>query len=105
MAAISNDVKIIIQQFIKLVSQNGINIEKAILFGSYAKGTATSWSDIDLALVSNDFAGSSFYDRKKLNPFLIKIDSRLELHPFRSEDFNDENPLIKEIISQGIEIK
>jgi uncharacterized protein len=30
------------------------------LFGSYVKGSADEWSDIDLALVTDDFIGDSF---------------------------------------------
>lgn len=104
MAAIPNEIINNAKKFISLVSSNGIHIEKAILFGSYAKGTANQWSDIDIALVSNDFTGVSFYDRQRINPYLIKIDSRIEPHPFRPEDFNNDNPFIEEILKQGMAI-
>lgn len=36
--------------------KNKINIDQVILFGSYAKGTATELSDIDLLIVSRDLS-------------------------------------------------
>ena len=79
-------------------------IERAIVFGSYAKGKAGKWSDIDIALVSEDFTGVRFYDRKKVNRCLIKIDSRIETHPFRPEDFTRDNFFVDQIIKEGIDI-
>jgi len=38
------------------------------------------------------------------NEILIKVDSRIEPHPFKPEDFTEENPFVKEILKQGIEI-
>lgn len=35
---------------------------------------------------------------------LIKVDSRIEPHSFRPEDFSKENPFVNEILKQGIEI-
>lgn len=104
MATIPNEIINNAKKFISLVSSNGIHIEKAMLFGSYAKGMAHQWSDIDIALVSNDFTGIGFYDRQRINPYLIKIDSRIEPHPFRPEDFNNENPFVEEILKQGLAI-
>lgn len=105
MAAISNDVMTAVRSFITLVRESGLPLEKAFLFGSYAKGQAHTWSDIDLALVSRDFTGMGFYERRRLNPFLIKTDSRLELHPFRPDEFTKDNPFVEEILRQGVEIE
>ena len=104
MVTVSNEILEKLKRFLGMVSASGLHIERAILFGSYAKGTGNTWSDIDIALVSKDFTGVGFYDRKRVNPFLIKVDSRIEPHPFRSEDFTEENPFVKEILKQGIEV-
>lgn len=105
MAVISNEIMENTRQFLKLLAVNGLHIDKAILFGSYVKGTAGKWSDIDIALVSSDFTGVGFNDRKKVNPFLIKVDSRIEPHPFRPEDFTEDNPFVKEILKEGVDIQ
>ncbi len=104
MVTVSDEILEKLKRFLGMVSASGLHIERAILFGSYAKGTGNTWSDIDIALVSKDFTGIGFYDRKRVNPFLLKVDSRIEPHPFRPEDFKEENPLVNEILKQGIEI-
>jgi len=93
-----------IKKFIGFVRKDGVKIEKVFLFGSYAKGKAGKWSDIDLAVISKDFSGVSFYDRQKVNPFIIKTDARIEVHPFRPEDFSQDNPFVSKIITEGVEI-
>ena len=51
-----NDIVIQINQALK-----SLNVNKVILFGSYAKGTQTDDSDIDLLVVTNDnFVFESF---------------------------------------------
>jgi len=42
-------VSVIIERFLDELEKNHIDVEQAILFGSYAQGTYSSWSDIDLA--------------------------------------------------------
>ena len=53
----------IIQRFGEVLKSKGIIPENIILFGSYAKGTASEYSDIDLVIVSQDFAGLSLIER------------------------------------------
>ena len=74
-----------------MVSTSGVHLERTIIFGSYAKGNQNKRSDIDVALVSKDFTGSGFYDCRRINPFIIKVDSRIEPHPFTTEDFTRDN--------------
>ena len=100
MALVSDEIGEKLKKFLNMVSLSGLHIEKAIIFGSYAKGKADKWSDIDIALVSKDFTGV----RKKLNRCLIKVDSSIETHPFRPEDFTRENFFVDQIVKEGIEI-
>jgi predicted nucleotidyltransferase len=104
MAVVPDEIMGKVRRFLEMVSASGLHLEKAILFGSYAKGKAGKWSDIDIAIVSKDFTGVGFYDRKRLNPYLIKTDSRIEPHPFRPEDFKEDNPFVEEILKQGVAI-
>ncbi len=105
MVTISSEVMEKLRRFLSLITEDGIRLEKAILFGSYAKGNPGKWSDLDVALVSKDFSGIGFYDCKKINPFIIKVDSRIEPHPFKSEDFTRDNPFVDQILKNGVEIK
>jgi len=93
----------ILSRFIQLVSSE-INLRKVYLFGSYAKGKPHEYSDIDLALVSDDFEGSRFFDKRKTNKFLLKTTTDLQIHPYRPEDFTEDDPFVAEILRTGIRI-
>jgi len=65
-----------------------IQIDKALLFGSYAKGSASEWSDIDLLIIStalpetNPKGANGFYLDKLVG--LDKVPPELEvigIHP------------------------
>lgn len=46
--------------------KNGLAFSKIILFGSQAKGKATGESDIDVAIVSEDFRNKDIFQRTRL---------------------------------------
>lgn len=105
--ALKPDSKILnnIKKLIKTLAKQNIHIEKAYLFGSYANGTSKEYSDIDLALVSKNFKGNRFLDKQIINPISLKIDSRFEIHPYKTEEFNENvRWFTKEITEHGIEI-
>ena len=105
MAEITHSPIAVVKKLLDVLRAANIRIEKAFLFGSHARGNPGKWSDIDVALVSPDFSGMSFYDSKKLNPFVLKVDTRIELHPFRPEDFTEENDFTREIIKSGVALQ
>lgn len=94
-----------ITNYIKLIREKYANIEKAYLFGSFAKGRTNPDSDIDLALVFKDLDDSIRFDiQVQLMIIASQIDSRIEPHPISHEDFNSGNPFVIEIQKTGIEI-
>ncbi len=104
MAEIPDRVRKIIEEYIQALNENKIPIKKAILFGSYAQGKYTKWSDIDIALVSNIFEGNRFADRAKIRRINLSVSSDLEIIPYRPQDFTSDDPFVREIIETGIEI-
>jgi len=82
-----------------------VKVDAVYLFGSAARGAAKKYSDIDVAVVSPDFTGFAFSDRKKLNLVVLKYGALVEVHPFRKKDFTKENPFVREIVRTGIKIK
>lgn len=85
----------------------GIHLRKAILYGSYAENTQYKWSDVDLALVADEFKGIDFYDVGTFSKMLIKY-SNLLIQPrtYSPKQFlREKDPLVAEIIKTGIEIK
>ena len=89
------------RRFVRAVQKAGVHLDAAFLYGSYALGTAHEDSDIDIALVSNDFTHRSA-DGIKLRPVFQAMDTRIEHVRYRPKDFRDENPLVWEIKTTGI---
>jgi predicted nucleotidyltransferase len=104
MAEIPAAARLIIDQFLAELAADGIKVEQAVLFGSYAQGTFDEWSDIDLALVSATFAGERFKDRETIRRSKLKVSSLLEPAPYTPEEFTADNPFIKHLLETGIRI-
>ena len=80
-----------------------LDIRRAYLFGSYAKGTQREESDIDIAVVLGQM--DDFFEiQMELFRRRRKIDLRIEPHPFDEKDFSQNNPVAVEIMDSGIEI-
>ena len=95
-----------IKNYIKLIKGKYAEIEKAYLFGSFAKGKSNSDSDIDLALVFKYLDDAERFDiQVQLMLLASQIDTRIEPHPISHADFISGNPFAIEIQKTGIEIK
>lgn len=93
------------KQLIQILNRNNLPVEKMFLFGSFASGRAHVDSDIDLAIVSNRFIGNRFLDKQRVNPYTIPLDSRFEVHPYRTDEFKEDTDwFVREILDTGIEI-
>ena len=83
--------------------KNVFDFQKIILFGSHVKGNSNRDSDIDIAIVFSDY--SNRLDRQvELMKLTRKVDSRIEPHPFRENEFEISNPFVNEILMYGEEI-
>ena len=104
MDKIPNRIREIINEYIHEISKE-IKIEKVILFGSYAKGTTHPYSDVDLAVFSDNFKDNTRIENLK---FLIlkamDFDLDLEPQPFTCDDFLNPEGFVEEIIKSGIEV-
>ena len=80
------------------------NVAASILFGSYAKGTENEDSDIDIAVISDDF--EDIYEcMANLMGMTWDIDARIEPHPIKKKDFDEASDyFIKEVIDTGIRV-
>ncbi len=93
------DALIIARKFAKAVKTN-YNCKQVFLFGSYVKGTYHEESDIDIAVILEDF-NNPIDIQLELMRLRRKIDSRIEPHPFREKDFDITNPVVHEILEHG----
>lgn len=92
------------KDFVSLVNSSGITLRKAILFGSYARDTQTKYSDIDVALVADEFCSVPTEDIKLFFKAMRKY-YMVQPQTFNTKDFSpDKNPFVDEILRTGIEI-
>jgi predicted nucleotidyltransferase len=83
-------------------------VDKALLFGSYAKGYASDLSDIDICFFLKDYHGKRRVDlltqilgnkKKKYRGFFF------EPIIFETSEIQNDNPFIREILKSGKELK
>ncbi len=55
MVETTNQINLIVEAFVAALEAQDIAVEKALLFGSHARGTANKDSDVDLIIVSPSF--------------------------------------------------
>lgn len=93
----------IAEKYVLLVSKK-YHIERALIFGSYAKGTNHADSDIDLAIIINQDCDiiDTQIDLMKMRS---DDDLLIEPHPFSKSDFQLSNPMVSEILKSSIEVK
>jgi predicted nucleotidyltransferase len=91
-----------VERYIEALRKSGISPQKVYLYGSYAKGTATEASDIDLAVVSENLSGDSFEDDLALMRLTWDVDTRIEPHSFRPEEFTPDDPEAQDILETGV---
>jgi uncharacterized protein len=90
-------------KYVNFLRAGNPKITKAYLFGSYAKGNEGPDSDMDIAIIFEDFP-NSFDIQVDLMKIRRKFDTKIEPHPFRKSDFNVSNPIAHEILKSGLEI-
>jgi len=96
----------IINHYISFLVQRYPDLNKAYLFGSFAKNTESDDSDIDIALVFKNIGEENKFDLQvQLMLYASEYDLRIEPHPFSEEEFNSWHPLAVEIKKTGSEIK
>lgn len=88
-----DQIKKIIKTYVKEVSKS-YRVEQVILFGSYASGRATKFSDIDLAIVSSDFRGKPEMEiLQDLSRKTMNVDTSLEVLAFTPDEMDSPDPL------------
>lgn len=98
LAQINNELK----EFIETITKR-YNVFAVILFGSYAEGRAGEFSDIDVAVFSDDFGKNIFEEMKNLFKLRRKIDTDIEPLPFSKKDYfeHERSDFVDEILSRG----
>ncbi len=82
-------------------------VEKAYLFGSYAKGRATEDSDVDLVLLSGKFEGKKFTERLKGLWLKWSLGVPADFICYTPEEFEREKrrvSIARDALLEGVEI-
>lgn len=81
-----------VQNYLRYLTQQGIPVSFGVLYGSYAKGKAHKWSDIDLLVVSPKFDRKrTTDDYEQLWVFAGRTDSRIEPIPVGEKQFKEDD--------------
>lgn len=93
------------KEYLRLVQNSGIDLERAYIFGSRTKGNERPDSDIDLCVVSADFSDDRQGERVRLMNLRNDLTDMIEPHPIKTVDFNDRlNFFASEIKRTGISL-
>ena len=94
------------KQFVEEIKAKGLHIRGAILFGSYARNEQHEWSDIDIALVADEFQSFTLLDSQLFKDIRIKKPYlSIESHTFKTDYFEKGDAFIdEEIKPKGISI-
>jgi len=93
-----------VREYVQILERD-VPVEKAIIYGSWAKGFANKKSDIDLAIVS-----SSFKDLHEAGKYLCRklweVKSPIEPVPYSPKSFREKktSPILAEIRKYGISV-
>ena len=101
---INSKIEDIVLKYVKAICEQ-YEVEAIILFGSYAKGTEHEDSDIDIAIVVDEFKDNIIDEEVEFMKMRKGIDYRIEPHIIRVNDYkNVATPFIQEVIETGIKV-
>src|SRR5690606_35119134 len=81
------------------VVKGDFQVKKVVLYGSQVKGNAHNYSDIDIAVIVNDFQEDFLDSEAKLYKLGSKIDLRIE--PVLLDETSDPSGFIQQILEEG----
>lgn len=104
------EVNVILANYIEIIKQiYGSNLEKIILFGSYARGDNKTGSDIDIMILVNisDVEAKEFQKRLFDETYDFNMDNDVEINPMTHSKelfykWVDNYPLFSNIEKEGV---
>lgn len=96
-----------LKQFADEMLTSGFHLKKMVLYGSYSRNQQHKWSDIDVAIVADEFMGIGYEDVLLFSRHLSKFPKLNSIQPrtYNTNDFTPaKDPFVEEILKTGIEI-
>jgi predicted nucleotidyltransferase len=95
--------------FRSTLESDGFRIHDLILFGSSSTGSLQPGSDIDLAIISDYFAGKDIFKRAQMTKdaelnTIRKFRLALDIVTLTTEEYNDRNSVFLNNIRKGIPV-
>jgi predicted nucleotidyltransferase len=92
----------IIADFAKALEAEKIKPQKIILFGSCSTGTQREDSDIDLVVISEDFAGKDYWERiDVLSAAIVTVFEPIEAVAMTPQEWQSGDSLIADYARNG----
>jgi predicted nucleotidyltransferase len=97
----------LVQRYLDVLVEHGIKAEKAILFGSQARGTARPDSDINILVIAEEFDLNRWAKEDQLWRLTVRAGFGLSPIPVGPKEFieNDVSADIERARREGVEIK
>ena len=102
-----SQIKEIIEQYKDTLRKRGIQVERVILYGSFANGNPTEDSDIDLVIVSENFQTMNLRERlETLGVAAARIMKPIEAKGYTAGEIENasKNSFLSEILTLGINV-
>ncbi|MBU4343754.1 MAG: nucleotidyltransferase domain-containing protein [Candidatus Omnitrophica bacterium] len=100
-------VKGIIEEYAQSLKKLGINVERVILYGSFAEGKHRIDSDIDIIVISKDFQSMNLRERLEV----LGIAAARMMKPIEAKGYTPEEikapsqaSFLKEILEVGVSV-
>ena len=105
---VDHSIQLAIRGYLKAADEAGIHAKCAVLFGSYARGDAHEWSDIDLVVIAPEL--DNLTDRRLISTLWelrAVTDSRIEPIPCgeREWEADDDRPILEIARREGIVVR
>ena len=92
----------IISAFRNALESQGVRAEKIVLFGSYTTGQYRQDSDIDVAVISQDFEHKNYWDRIDiLSEAIYEIFEPIEATAFTPDEWQSRESFIADVAQDG----
>lgn len=92
----------IVNRFRQKIEARGIRPLKLILYGSYASGTNREGSDIDIVVISDDFAGKNYWERIDiLADVIYEIFAPIEAVALTQDEWMQGDSFVAEFAREG----
>ncbi len=92
-----------VREFKRALEAINIHVDQLILFGSHAEGSAREDSDIDLVVISSNFADKSYWERINiLSDAIYEVFAPIEASAFTPDEWKSKKSLITDYAKNGV---